>query len=334
MWNEPKESSLATLHFFTSNFLGVIGYSLIFKVYYEFLTVLFPTTWIKKQGRTETNRKLPIKIPKFPHYHKYLMSATSSVISSYFFFKLYVWPLYPLVAELKSVSITKNILVIYNFYTSLQSNITPSPEELVFSKFYFGYLIVDCCWLYQDKCRDPLRWIHHGLVASCHTVIIFQRRHAWTGGFCMSIVEISSVLLNFRGFLKFHAWFEPMKLKFNFVFALTFFFFRICIYTLAGVFLIISPYTLKDGYFWWICAMSLNVTYFNDIVKHVKKEILASVNEDSLLEAFIVKSSPYPYLKLSILRKFQFWAYDIINRTLFVTSKYFNKIGIDNAYMF
>lgn len=327
MWNEPKEnSSLASLHFYTSNLGGVIGYALIFKVYLTFLTVLIPMTWVKR-GAVEPLRNQ--KKQKFYSYHKYLMSATSSVISSYFFFKLYVWPLYPLVAELKSVSIKKNIQVIYNFYTSLQSQITPSPEELVFSKFYFGYLLVDCMWLYQDNCRDPLRWIHHLIVGSCHTLIIFQRRHAWNGGFCMSIVEISSILLNCRGFLKFHAWFQPMKLKFNFVFALCFFFFRICIYTLAGLFLIISPHTQKDGYFWWFCAMSLNVSYFIEIVKHVRKEILIESNEDSLLNAFIVKSSPYPYLKLSILRKFKCFVYDLITRTLFVTSKYFNKIGID-----
>lgn len=75
--------------------------------------------------------------------------------------------------------------------------------------------------------------------------------------------------------------------------------------------------------------MSLNVSYFIEIVKHVRKEILIESNEDSLLNAFIVKSSPYPYLKLSILRKFKCFVYDLITRTLFVTSKYFNKIGID-----
>ena len=87
MWNEPKEnSSLASLHFYTSNLGGVIGYALIFKVYLTFLTVLIPMTWVKR-GAVEPLRNQ--KKQKFYSYHKYLMSATSSVISSYFFFKLY-----------------------------------------------------------------------------------------------------------------------------------------------------------------------------------------------------------------------------------------------------
>ena len=258
----------------------------------------------------------------FLSVHKYVHYPT------YFFFKTYIFPLKALLI-FDNRSFLQNLQIIFDFYSKLQQNITPSSDELMFSRFYLGYVFVDSQWLVKSKRMDNIRAAHHLMVVVCHCLVIFQKRHAWNAGFCMGIVEISSVLLNTRGFIKFHSFFQPIKLKFNVFFAMVFFFFRIFIYILAGLFLILSPHTQNDAYLWWFCAFSMNVLFFHQILDHIRKE----TKERSLIMAFIKKTSPLPYFKLSVLRQLKVLVYDLINRGLFFVLRFlnFNK-GIDFVF--
>merc|ERR1711879_935084 len=93
-------------------------------------------------------------------------------------------------------------------------------------------------------------------ISSCITIGVFvttlvQESHGFETVFLMSLMEISSIILNCRGIAKFYRFYKKIEPKLNFVYAMTFFTTRILIFSIYGLFLLSSEFTKWDTWFWY-----------------------------------------------------------------------------------
>lgn len=196
-------------------------------------------------------------------YHKYICSWTSSMIGTHFFFKNY-W--LPMIVE-TGWSLPK----IFKHLSSLQKPQTPTASESWIISFYIGYFLYDSIVLYLIRMKDKVQIFHHIFCIVALILCLAAETHGFDGPVQFCLLEISSCVLNARGWMKFHHWYSGVEKYVNLTYASLFFTFRITGHGLLGLFFYFSEFSTVDMIFWWGGLFMMNLVFMKRAAQLVKK---------------------------------------------------------------
>jgi len=143
---------------------------------------------------------------------------------------------------------------------------SPTPQEVFFNSFYLGYIIVDWGWLIYNSAADLTQTIHHCCAVAGYLTILILENHAFEFTVIFSCLEVSSVILNARGVLKFHKLYDTWHPYINLAYVIMFFICRVVIFYAIGLFFLLSPHTAIDMVFWWGSCALVNLVFFKRAV--------------------------------------------------------------------
>ena len=234
--------------------ISFAGYSTLYlQLYY----VVFPLNWVKL---------LPgAKYSTPTAYHKYYLSLTNSILMASCFLTFYIIPAFKYSGF--------NIQKLKTYYQSIQSISTPTNNEVWLVCLYFGYILVDSIWLAFTRCKDSFQIFHHVFTISVFMTMLLQEAHGFETTFLMTLMEISSIILNCRGIAKFYSFYKKLEPFFNLVYVGSFFVTRVLIFSVYGLFLVSSNATKWDTWIWYGGLGVVNFTFFNRALKLVKKSL-------------------------------------------------------------
>ena len=235
--------------------ISFFGYGLL---YLQLNFVVFPLYWVKLLPGT--------KYQTHPTaYHKYFLSLTNSILMSSCFLTFYILP------AIKHSDL--DLVKLQQYFQQVQQVNTPTKNEVWLICLYFGYILVDSIWLTYTKCRDAFQIFHHIFTILVFMTTLVQEAHGFETTFLMTLMEISSIVLNTRGIAKFYSFYKKVHSYFNIVYTGIFFATRILVFTVFGLFLARSSLTRLDTWFWYSGLGVINFTFFKRAIKLVQKNL-------------------------------------------------------------
>jgi len=219
--------------------------------------VIFPKSWMKK-SLTKTSQKFTPMT-----YHKYICSWTSSMVGTLFFFKNY----WTRLIETGGWDLQK----MFNHLSTLQKAQTPTEPESWIISFYIGYFLYDSIVLYLIRMKDKVQIFHHIFCLAALLLCSGAEVHGFDGPVQFCMLEISSCVLNARGWMKFHSWYLDVEKYVDLAYASLFFSFRIVGHGLLGIFFYFSEFSTLDMVFWWGGLFTMNVVFMKRAAQLVRK---------------------------------------------------------------
>ena len=119
--------------------------------------------------------------------------------------------------------------------------------------------------------KDKVQIFHHVFCIVALILCLSAEIHGFDGPIQFCLLEISSCVLNARGWMKFHGFYPKIEKYVNLAYASLFFIFRILGHGLLGVFFYKSEFTTIDMVFWWGGLFMMNLVFMKRAAQLVVK---------------------------------------------------------------